>query len=168
MTQPYPCEPTGAYPYDPFIHVLWTTTLVNPFAPAVTGITGVGAIDITDAYCLTDIVGWEVDTEVINAPPWGPFVTQRVGGQSVQAAVLVFAADRQGLDVRTIMARRAVGTIIILPSGPFLQNRFAPINIYPVRIAGLIQRQRLRAGGSQIEVTFAIRDTVGENVVVPP
>jgi hypothetical protein len=41
----------------------------------------------------------------------------------------------------------------------------SPFNVYPVRVAQVTHRQRLGEGGSQIDVQFAIRGVVCENVI---
>lgn len=158
------CSTEGAYAYDPNIQALWTTTVADIDAPTEAEVTG--ATLLNDTYCLTDIIGWEVQTEIIRDPPWGVFEKQRVGGKSVADSGFIFAADRSGNDIRTLFSRGDVGYVMLLPSGPYTDYPSAPINVYDVRVAQITQRQRLRTGeGSLLIVQFAI-NAVGENVTV--
>lgn len=123
--------------------------------------------DLMAEFDLTDIVGWEVETNIIVDGQWGPFELERLGKQLIGDTRLLFAADRDGLDIRMLLIRGDVGNIVILPSGPYLDHPNAPMNVYPVTVAQLTQQQRLRTGGgSVIQVDFAVRGRCGENVVV--
>lgn len=160
-----PCDLVGPYAYDLSVQVLWIDTIADVQAPTDAEIaTG---LDLQVLYDLTDIVGWEVDTEIIKDGKWGPFEEQRLGEQSIADSRLIFAADRAGNDVRTLWARGDAGNIVILPSGPYLEHPTAPVNVYPVRVAQLTQQQQLRSGGgSLIRVVFAVTARVGENVLI--
>lgn len=161
------CFTNGAYAYDPHIQVLWSSgvdAIEDVNEPTETELDA--AENLTENYCLSGIVGWEVQSELIDAPAWTAFTRQRVGIQSVPDARLIFASDRQGLDVRTVMSRLDRGFIVLLPSGLYTDHPDAPLNVYPVRVAQITQFQRLAAGGSQLEVAFAVRGSVGENVNV--
>jgi len=160
------CDDVGPFAYDPNIQVLWSLSIEDVQAP--TDVEVMNAVTLND-FNLTDIIGWEVRAEIITAPPWGAFATQRVGAQAIGTAELTFAAERAtGDDIRTVLRRFDRGFILMLPSGPYLEHPNAPLNVYPVVVAQVTQRQRLREGGSQIDVQFAIRDVVGENVMVVP
>lgn len=159
------CETTGAYAYDPHVNILFTSTISDVEAPTE-GEVAAATILHPSSFKLTDIIGWEVETGIIVAPPWGRFSAQRPGVQSVSRAELVFAADRAGDDIRTLLSRGVTGHVLILPSGPFLLHPDAPINVYPVTVSQVTQMQRLRNGGSLLLVSFAVRAPVGENVVV--
>jgi hypothetical protein len=156
---------TGPYAYDLSIQALWVPAIVDVDAPTPEEIaTGV---DLQEFYDLTDIIGWEVKTEIIKDGIWGPFEQQRLGRQSIAESSMIFASDRDGMDVRILWMRGEPGFIVLLPSGPYLDHPFAPVNVYPVRVAQLTQHQRLRTGsGSVIQVDFAITNHVGENVLV--
>lgn len=156
---------TGPYAYDPNIQALWVAAIVDVDEPTDDEIaTGV---DLQEFYDLTDIVGWEVKTEIIKDGIWGPFEEQRMGRQSIAESTMIFAADRAGSDVRMLWIRGETGFIVLLPSGPYLDHPSAPVNVYPVRVAQLTQQQRLRTGGgSLIQVDFVITSRVGENVMV--
>jgi hypothetical protein len=155
---------SGPYAYDLNIQALWVSVIADVDEPTDDEIaTG---IDL-EGYDLTDIVGWEVKTEIIKDGIWGPFEEQRMGRQSIADATLIFASDRAGVDVRMLWVRGETGFIVLLPSGPYLDHPTAPINVYPVRVAQLTQQQRLRTGGgSLIQVDFVITGRVGENVLV--
>lgn len=158
-----PCDLVGPYAYDLSVVVLWVESIIDVQAPTDDEIaTG---LDLQALYDLTDIVGWEVETDIIKDDKWGPFEGQRLGEQKIADSRLVFAADRAGNDVRTLWVRGEPGNIVILPSGQYLDHPTAPVNVYPVRVAQLTQQQRLRSGGgSLIMVSFAVRGRVGENV----
>lgn len=160
-----PCDDFGPYAYDPNIQVLWTENIEDCTAP--TDLEVLAAVTLND-FELTDIIGWEVQSEIITVPPWGAFATQRVGGQIIDAAELIFASERQGDDIRMLLQRFDIGFILMLPSGPFLDFPSAPFNVFPVRVAQVTQQQRLRQGGSQLTVQFAIRDVVCEHVRAVP
>lgn len=163
MTQP--CDLVGPYAYDPHVQVLWVEAIVDVQAPTDDEL-ALG-VDLQALYDLTDIIGWEVDTDVIRDGKWGPFEEQRMGGQAVDDSRLMFAADLSGNDIRTLWTRGQVGNIVILPSGPYFDYPAAPVNVYPVRVAQLTQQQRLRSGGgSQILASFVVTARVGENVSV--
>lgn len=156
---------TGPYAYDLSIQALWVASIADVQAP--TDVEIATGVDLQDNYDLTDIVGWEVTTQIIRDGKWLPFEEQRLGGQSLQDSAMLFAADRAGNDVRGLWARGDVGYIVLLPSGPYLDHPTAPVNVYPVRVAQITQLQRLRTGsGSTLRVDFAIRERVGENVTV--
>lgn len=163
MTEP--CDLTGPYAYDLSIQALWVPSILDVQAPTDAEIaTGV---DLQATYDLTDIIGWEVETEVIRDGIWGPFQEQRTGEQSVADSRMLFAADRAGSDIRTLLARGQEGFVVLLPSGPYLLHPTAPVNAYPVRVAQLTQQQRLRTGsGSTLMVAFVVRARVGENVTI--
>lgn len=156
---------TGPYAYDESIQALWVPFIADVDEPTDDEIaTGV---DLQESYDLTDIIGWEVKTEIIKDGVWGPFEEQRMGRQSIADATLIFASDRGGVDVRMLWVRGETGFIVLLPSGPYLDHPSAPVNVYPVRVAQLTQQQRLRTGGgSLIQVDFAITGRVGENVLI--
>lgn len=159
-----PFDLTGPYAYDLSIQALWVESIADVDNPTPDEIaTGV---DLQAFYGLTDIVGWEVKTEILKDGIWSPFEEQRLGRQSIADATLIFAADRDGVDVRMLWMRGDTGFILLLPSGPYLDHPFAPFNVYPVRVAQITQQQRLRTGsGSLIQVDFAITSHVGENVL---
>jgi hypothetical protein len=159
------CDLTGPYAYDLNIVALWVASIADVQAPTDTEIaTG---ISLQPLYDLTDIIGWEVETEILKDGIWGPFQEQRMGEQSIADARMIFAAHRDGNDIRTLWNRGDTGYIVLLPSGEYLDHPTAPVNVYPVRVAQLTQQQRLRTGGgSLILVTFAITARCGENVLV--
>lgn len=158
-------ELTGPYAYDESVVVLWVATIADAQAP--TDVEIATGVSLQPLYDLTDIIGWEIETEIIKDGIWGPFQEQRMGEQSVADARLMFAADRAGNDIRTLWGRGDAGYIVILPSGEYLDHPTAPVNVYPVRVAQLTQQQRLRSGGgSLILATFAVRERCGENVTV--
>jgi hypothetical protein len=159
------CDLTGPYAYDLNVVVLWVTSIADVEAP--TDVEIATGISLQPTYDLTDIIGWEVETEIIKDGIWGPFEEQRMGEQSVADARMLFAAARDGNDIRVLWSRGQAGFIVILPSGDYLDHPTAPVNVYPVRVAQLTQQQRLRTGGgSIIAVTFAMTSRVGENVTV--
>lgn len=124
-------------------------------------------VDLQADYDLTDIIGWEVETEIPRAGNWSPFRKQRMADQAVEDSRLGFAADIAGQDIRTLWNRGDIGYLVFLPSGPYLDHPTAPVNVFPVRVAQLTQLQRLNTGrGSTILVSFAVRERVGENVLV--
>jgi hypothetical protein len=160
-----PCDLTGPYAYDLSIQALWVPTIVDVQAP--TDVEIATGIDLQALYDLTDIIGWEVDTDVLRDGDWGPFEEQRMGEQKCADSRLMFAADRAGVDVRTLWIRGQEGNIVLLPSGHYLDHPTAPVNVYPVRVSQLTQQQRLRSGlGSRILVSFTVRKRVGENVTI--
>lgn len=165
MTAPCPFDLTGPYAYDLSIQALWVESILDAQEPTDDEVaTGV---DLQEFYDLTDIIGWEVATEIIKDGIWGPFEEQRMGRQSIQEAAMLFASDRAGSDVRMLWQRGDTGFIVLLPSGPYLEHPTAPVNVYPVRVAQITQLQRLRTGsGSQLRVDFVITSRVGENVLV--
>lgn len=156
---------TGPYAYDLSIQALWVETIADVQAP--TDVEIASGVDLQATYNLTDIIGWEIATEIIKDGKWLPFAEQRLGGQDLADSSMMFAADRAGVDVRVLWARGDVGYIVLLPSGPYLDHPTAPVNVYPVRVAQITQLQRLRSGsGSTLLVAFAIRERCGENVTV--
>lgn len=165
MTTPCSFDLTGPYAYDLAIQALWVPSIVDVQAP--TDVEIATGIDLQADYDLTDIIGWEVATEIIRDGKWLVFEEQRLGGQSMADSAFMFAADRDGDDIRQLWTRGDAGFIVLLPSGPYLEHPNAPVNVYPARVAQLTQLQRLRTGsGSTILVTFAITTRVGENVTV--
>lgn len=160
-----PCDLTGPYAYDPHVQVLWVDSIVDVQAPT-DGEIALG-VDLQEFYDLTDLIGWEVDTDIIHDGKWGPFEEQRMGEQKIEDSRMLFAADLAGNDIRTLWSRGDPGNIVILPSGPYLDHPTAPVNVYPVKVAQLTQQQRLRSGGgSLILVSFAVTARVGENVSI--
>lgn len=165
MTTPCVFDLTGPYAYDLAIQALWVESILDSQEPTDDEIaTG---IDLQEFYDLSDIIGWEVATEIIKDGIWGPFEEQRMGRQSIQEAAMLFASDRAGSDVRMLWQRGDTGFIVLLPSGPYLEHPTAPVNVYPVRVAQITQLQRLRTGsGATLRVDFVITSRVGENVLV--
>lgn len=161
------CSLTGYYTYDPNMVVLWVPNIADVQIPTASEI--VTGTDLTEDHCLTDILGWEIETEVIRDGVWGPFEEQRMGRQSIADSRFVFPADRSGNDIRTLWDRGDPGNIVILPSGSYADYPAAPVNVYPVRVSQLTQFQRLRTGGgSVILVSFVITARCGENVLIVP
>lgn len=163
----YPCDGLGPYAYDPNVRVMWTTTSLEVASPAATGVAG--AVELNDTYNLTDIIGWEVERNVIDKMVYGPYVTQLAGVRRVSEMQLVFAADRIasiGADIRQLLAADDEGFVLILPSGSFSEYPLAPLNVYPVRVGQVSQLQGLRQAASSIRVTFVLIDDVGESVFV--
>ncbi len=159
------CDLTGPYAYDLNVVVLWVPTIADVQAP--TDVEIATGTSLQPTYDLTDIIGWEIETEILKDGIWGPFEEQRMGEQSITDARMMFAADRAGQDIRILWNRGDTGYIVILPSGTYLDYPTSPVNVYPVRVAQLTQQQRLRTGGgSLILVTFAITARCGENVLV--
>lgn len=164
MTMPCSFDLVGPYVYDWNIEFRWSLSIMDVQAP--TDVEVAASVLLND-YDLTDIIGWEPETNIISDGEWGPWEEQRLGRQRVPTEALIFAADRAGNDIRTLLARGDVGWILALPSGPYLEHPTAPINVFPVRVAQITQRQRLRDGGaSLLLVNFASRGRVGENVTV--
>lgn len=162
------CALTGPYTYDPNVVVLWVPIIADAQAPTDAEIV-TGGVDLQSNYNLTDIVGWEIETQTLRDGRWGPFEEQRMGGQTIADSRLVFAAGRDGnfKDVRSLWLRGQTGFIVIMPSGPYQAYPTAPINVYPVRVSQITQQQRLRTGGgSLLMVTFVITGRCGENVFV--
>lgn len=158
---------TGPYAYDLSVQVLWVPSIANAQAPTAAEIaTGV---DIQAVYNLTDIVGWEIETNILTDGQWGPFELERLGKQNIGDTRLLCAADRGGADIRSLLSRGQDSFVVILSSGPYLDHPTAPVNVYPVTVAQLTQQQQLRTGGgSLIRVDFAVRARCGENVLVTP
>lgn len=158
-----PCDLVGPYVYDLNIQVLWVESIADVQAPTAAEI-ALG-VDLQELYDLSDIIGWEVDTEILKNGKWGPFREQRLAQQEVADSRLLFASDRAGNDVRALWDRGDVGNIVFLPSGEYLDHPTAPVNVFPVRVAQLTQQQRLRSGGGSVLLaSFAITARVGENV----
>lgn len=163
-----PCTLTGTYPYDRNVVVMWLPTIANVQIPTSSEI--VSGTDL-GPYNLTDIIGWEINSETIRDDIWGPFEGQRIGRQSIAESQLIFAADRSGLypDIRSLLTRGQPGFVGIFPSGPYVSYPSSPVNIYPVRVSQLTQQQRLRTGdGSLILTYFVVTGLCGENVTVTP
>lgn len=161
----YPCTLVGPYAYDLNIQALWIEDVADPQEPTAAEIAS--GVDLQAVYNLTDIIGWEIKTELIRDGIWNSFEEQRLGRQSIADSSFILGADRSGYDIRLLLARGDAGFVALLPSGPHLDYPDAPVNIYPVRVAQLTQLQRLRTGGgSVIQVDFAITARCGENVLV--
>lgn len=159
------CSLTGPYAYDPNVVVLWNDHVGDVQAPTEDEV--MAAVNLIDDFDLTDIIGWELESDIIVVPPWGEFATQRVGGTAVPRSELLFAADRSGDDIRMLLAERDPGNVLFLPSGPYLDYPDAPLQVFPVRVAAITQLQRIRSGGaSLLRVQFAIRGVPGNHVRV--
>lgn len=155
---------TGPYVYDENVVVLWVASIADAQAPTAAEIaTGTS---LQPSYNLTDIIGWETETEIIKGGKWGPQELQRLGEQSIPDAGFIFAAARDGNDIRTFWNRGEEGFIVFLPSGPYLDHPTALVDVFPVTVAQLTQRKALRLPSSQIMVSFAIRERCGENVTI--
>lgn len=159
------CATTGTYTYDRNVQALWIATVANVQAPTAAEVaTGV---DLQATYNLTDILGWEPDTEKLVSGDWGPFQKQRMGKQKVPDSALMFAAARNGADVRALWDRGDTGYIMLLPSGPYLEQTAAPVHCFSVRVSQITQRQQLRTGGGSLLIaSFTQRARMGESVTV--
>jgi hypothetical protein len=161
------CALTGPFTYDNNVVVMWASSIANVQIPTAAEIAL--AVDLQPIYNLTDLIGWEISTEIITDGIWGPFGEQRMGGQTIAQSSLVFAGSKdQGADdIRNLLTRGQAGFIIILPSGPYLQHTTSPVNVYPVRVAQITQQQQIRTGGgSLLFVTFAVTSLCGESVFI--
>jgi hypothetical protein len=159
------CDLTGPYAYDLSVEVLWVPTIADTQAPTSTEIaTGVSLLG--SPYDLTDIIGWELESDRIDDNRWGPQVGQRLGQQAVSDAELRFTAGRDGIDVRALWSRGSSGNVVFLPSGPYLEHPTSPVQVFPVRVASVIQRQALRQPASILRALFAVQPGVGNNVLV--
>lgn len=159
------CATTGTYTYDRNVQALWIASVANVQAPTSAEVaTGV---DLQATYNLTDIIGWEPETEKLVSGDWGPFEKQRMGKQRISDSAFMFAAARNGADVRSIWSRGTTGYIMLLPSGPYLEQLTAPVNCFSVKVAQITQQQKLRTGnGSLLFVDFTQRARMGENVTI--
>lgn len=160
-----PCDEFGPYAYDPHVRVLWSLSIADVLEPTDDEL--IAATDLNDDYNLTDIVGWEVESNIIDKMVYGPIITQLSGVQRVNGMQLIFAADRVatvGADIRTLLSRDDEGFVVIMPSGAYTDHPFAPMNIYPTRVAQVSQMHGLRSPGSTIRVTFVLTGPVGESV----
>jgi hypothetical protein len=167
MTLPCPQDLVGPYVYDFSVRVLWVENIVDAQNPTEDEI--LTGVDLTETYDLSDLVGWELQTEIIRDGIWGPFEEQRLGRESVQDAQIFFPAYRDGSDIRVLLQRGMEGFIVILPSGPYEDYPLAPVHVYPVIVAEIAQRHEIRSGGaSMLLVTFAIRARCGGSVLVVP
>lgn len=156
------CSPSGSYAYDPDLVVRFASTLDDPDAPTELEVDG--AVDFTTEWALLDVIGWEVESEVIVDPNWGVFRTQRPGHTQIRESEMTFSADRLGNDIRTILQRYTVGFVMIFPSG---LNGL--VNVYPVRVGSVEHMLALRTGqGARIRTIFTIIATPSTNVAVVP
>lgn len=161
----YPCTLTGPYAYDLNIQALWVATIADVQEPTPSELAA--GHDLQALYDLTDIIGWEIKTEIIADGDWNAMVEERLGKQSIDDTSFLFAADRSGDDIRTLLTRGQVGYVVLLPSGPHLDYPSAPVHVFPVRVAQITQQQRLRTGsGSTLFVDFAVTARCGESVDV--
>ena len=160
------CNLTGPYAYDQNVVVLWSNSIADAQAPTDAEMNL--ATDLMTPYTLTDIIGWEITTDILGDGIWLPQEEERMGEQKLSDCRLGFAAKRTPTgDIRSFWNRGDEGFILILPSGPYDDVPTAYLNVYPVRVAQLSQQQLLRTGGgSTVIVTFAVRARCGENVTV--
>ena len=165
MTTPCPFDLSGPYVYDLSMRVLWIESIADTQAPTDVEV-ATGVVLNNAPYHLTDIIGWELDTEKIPDDRWGPQVGERLGEQEVADAEMRFTASRDGVDVRSLWDRGDLGNIVFFPSGPYLSYPTAPIQVFPVRVSQITQRQELRQPASILRVVFAIKVGVGNNVFV--
>lgn len=159
-------EDVGGFVYDTTVRVLFAEAGGITDPNQVTQEEIDYATDTTDMYCLVGINGWEVIGDVIVDPPWGLFDSQRIGGLRMRSTVntLVYAADRFGNDIRELLTRGIRGWILILPSGLIPGTL---MNVYPVWVTSVMDYQRLRNNGAQVEVRFAITARPSVDVRVP-
>lgn len=157
------CFDSGGYRYNPNVRILWTQDIVDVDAPTEAEIEAATDL-IMPPYCLVEMVGWEVDTEIIQIRSYGPFLRQLPASQSVDVSRLVFTADIGGNDIRTLLTKDDEGFVLFLPSGPLVDYPTSPLNVFPARVAQLTQMQRLWES-SKVVVSFAVTAAVGENVL---
>lgn len=165
MTTPCPFDLNGPFVYDLSMRCMWVASIADTQAPTDVEIAA-GVTLNNSPYHLTDIIGWELDTDKIPDDKWGPQVGERLGEQEVGEAELRFSASRDGSDVRSLWTRGDLGNIVFLPSGPYLSYPTAPIQVFPVQISQITQRQELRQPSAILRVVFAIKVGVGNNVFV--
>lgn len=160
-----PCSTTGPYAYDLNVQVLWVEAIADVLEPTDDEI-ATGA-DLQATYELSDITGWLVSTARPGDDNWSAREGQRIGQQSTSESQLIFPAYLDGQDIRSLLARGDAGYIVILPSGPYLEQPDAPVHVFKVRVAQISQLHQLRDGSSStIRVTFAVSRFIGENVFV--
>lgn len=157
------CFDSGGYRYNPNVVVLWADTIADVDAPTDVEINAAEEL-IPSPYCLTEIIGWETETEIIQIRAYGTFLPQLPASRLVENAQLVFTSDIGGNDIRTLLSRDDEGFVLFLPSGPLADYPTAPLNVFPARVAQLTQLQRLWEP-SRLLITFAITGHPGENVV---
>lgn len=159
------CDLSGTFEYDPYVQVLWSSVAVaDPLEPTEAEIMAATTLNVAP-YHLTDIMGWQPETDVVRDPPWLGFENQRMGIRSIGESRLGFAADRSGNDIRSLITRGDEGTVFILPSGAFADVPNAPLHCYPVKVAEITPILDLRGGrGAILLVSYVILTEPGINV----
>ena len=119
--------------------------------------------DLSDE--IANISGFTVTTAMISTPDYGKRFSGQISGRtSVAESSLSFHADRQGDDVRTVLARGDRGFLLFADHGDALDM---PADVYPAEVSSLGKVRSVTDTDLQLTVMFAITKQPAEDISLP-
>lgn len=115
---------------------------------------------------VADVSGWLTTSNQVETPDLGRRFTGKVPGRiSSEDSSISMYMDREGNDVRALLARDTVGYIVWFDAGDVATR---PMDIYPVKVSSVGKPRNV--GGDtakQLTIQFAITSEPADDVAVP-
>lgn len=114
---------------------------------------------------IADWTGWMVASGEIPTPELASVFEGNIpGGTFAEESSITFYADKEGVDVRTVLPRDTEGFIMILDGGDTAANK---ADVFPIRVRSNGKERSLTDTAARILVQFSITAEPAENVTVP-
>lgn len=144
-------------------------TAVVYWIPAIATLDSPTRVEINAGTDLTgevaDAPGWAVSANRVPAPDLGTKFTSRIAGRiDPEDSQILFYADKETTDVRSLLSRGDQGYILIAHGGDVAARL---CDIYPVEVVAISKPLNVAGDPAQIPVDFAITAEPAEDVALP-
>ncbi|MFD3483779.1 hypothetical protein [Streptomyces sp. NPDC058665] len=155
-----PITPSVRYYRRGTTKVLWIPAIANKNAPTRDEINAGTALEGETGA----MAGWQTTSAVQPVAALGSRFTPVVGAEITAAeSSLTFWASKNGVDVRTLLTREAVGFVGWMDEGDVPGQT---MDVYPVTVTSQAKVRELD-NAAQIMAQFAITSEPAENVLIP-
>lgn len=144
-------------------------TAVVYWIPSIATLASPTRIEIDAGTDLTgevaDAPGWAVSANRVPAPDLGTKFTSRIAGRiDPEDSQILFYADKETTDVRSLLSRGDQGNILIAHGGDI---EALLCDVYPVEVVAISKPLNVAGDPAQIPVDFAITGEPAEDVALP-
>lgn len=144
-------------------------TAVVYWIPAIATLSSPTRVEINAGTDLTgevaDAPGWAVSANRVPAPDLGTKFTSRIAGRiDPEDSQILFYADKETTDVRSLLSRGDQGYILIAHGGDAVGLL---CDVYPVEVVAISKPLNVAGDPAQIPVDFAITAEPAEDVALP-
>lgn len=138
----------------------WLASCADPAAPTRAEMDA--GIDLSRE--IAEINGWQVKSEFVPTPDLGSRFTGKIGGDiTADDSSINFYASKNSVDVRSVLSRDTVGTMLVLDEGDVPGGK---MDTFPATV-GSAPKLRSLSDPAMIQVNFAITSEPKENVTIP-